>query len=280
MAIPILHFWENYYENPDEGLGSTYERFIINRILFKTVKHFKIKSVLETPSFGFTGLSGINSMYIAKQDCNITIMHHNQKRLDYIQRTWKDLELPFTGIYTEDYSSLPFEEKTFDMSWNFSALWFVNDLSVFLKELDRVSKKVILLMVPNQTGIGYLQQKYFGQDDLKKYLNEDYIKVHHIKSEMKKLKWKLLSHELLDCPLWPDIGMSKEDFLKKLKLSFLLPKKPSAHIKKEPVSILDYYSGKRPDMPKDFEKFEFFEKNAPHTFKKIWAHHQYLLFVR
>ncbi len=280
MAIPILHFWEKYYENPDEGLGSTYERFIINRILFKTVKHFKIKTVLEAPSFGFTGMSGINSMGMAQKDCQITLLDHHQKRLDYIQKTWKSMGYPLQNIYTEDYSRLDFADNAFDMSWNFSAMWFVSDLSLFLKELDRVSKKVILIMVPNQTGIGYLQQKYFGQDDLKKYLNEEFINVKQIKKEMHNLKWKLLSHEFLDCPLWPDIGMSKEDFLKKMKLSFLLPGPDKNIQNKEPVSILDYYSGKKADMPQDFKKYEFFETHAPVSFKRIWAHHQYLLFVR
>lgn len=279
MAIPILHFWEKYYSNPDEGLGSTYERFMINRVLIKALRHFNVKTVLEAPSFGFTGMSGINSVPYALKACEVTLMDHDQKRIEYIEKTWKELNLDLKTIFTEDYLKIDRPDNYFDLSWNFSALWFVSDLSAFLKELDRVTRKVILIMVPNQTGIGYIQQKYFGQDDLKKYLNEDFIKIPRIKSEMKSLGWSLLNHEYIDCPLWPDIGMSKEDFLKKLHLSALLPKQKVQHVKKA-VTILDYYSGKEPSMEKQFAAYEFFEKHAPETFKRFWAHHQFLLFTK
>jgi len=279
MAIPILQFWEKYYTNPDEGLGSTYERFIINEVLFKTVKHFKIKKVLEAPSFGFTGMSGINSMGLVQKNCEISLIDHDQNRINYIKNTWNSMNMSLDIRFCDDYLNLPFEDKSFEMSWNFSALWFTPDLKLFLKELDRLSSKVILLMVPNQTGIGYLQQKYTGKDDLKKYLNEDCIKIPNIKNIMNQMGWKLLSHELIDCPLWPDIGMSKEDFLKKFHLDFLI-KKPKVRINNNPLTILDYYSGAKPEMINDMKKYEFFERNAPNTFKKIWSHHQYLLFVK
>lgn len=279
MAIPILKFWEKYYSNPDEGLGSTYERFIINNVLYKVIKHFKISTVLEAPSFGFTGMSGINSMGLALNKCDITLLDHDQTRIDYIKKTWDQFNLPLDILFTEDYSKLNFADKSFDMSWNFSALWFVKDLKAFLTELDRVSKKVILLMVPNQTGIGYLQQKHTGHDDLKKYLNEDCIKVKNIKKEMSNLGWKPINHQYIDCPLWPDIGMSKEDFLKKFNLDFILPKN-KAEQTKPALTILDFYSGKIPSMEKEMKKYEFFEKHAPDSFKKIWSHHQYLLFIK
>ncbi len=57
MAIPIVNIWKNYFSDPDEGLGSSYERVIINHFLNKIVRNFKVESVLEAPCFGFTGLS-------------------------------------------------------------------------------------------------------------------------------------------------------------------------------------------------------------------------------
>ncbi|HPY96929.1 MAG TPA: methyltransferase domain-containing protein, partial [Candidatus Cloacimonadota bacterium] len=190
------------------------------------------------------------------------------------------LNLPLRAEYIDDYSHLNFPDKSFDMSWNFSALWFVKDLQMFLSELDRVTKSIIIIMVPNQTGLGYVQQRYFGQEDLEKYLIESHIRPKTIKAEMEKLNWKLLHHELLDCPLWPDIGMSKEDFLKKLGLGAFSFKKDDNKIEKRPITILDYYSGRNLDMPRQFEKYELFEQHAPESFKRFWAHHQYLLFIR
>ena len=33
MAVPIINDWVKYYTNPDEGLGSSYERIVLNQLL-------------------------------------------------------------------------------------------------------------------------------------------------------------------------------------------------------------------------------------------------------
>lgn len=277
MAIPILHFWENYFSEPDEGLGSTYERFVINKVLLKVIKHFSVKNVLEAPSFGFTGLSGINSVILAQNNCQVALMDHDQNRLEKIEEVWNKLNLRFNPVFTTDYQTIPLDDRSIDMSWNFSALWFVSNIKTFLEELNRVTSRVIVLMVPNQSGLGYIHQKYTGKNDLKKYLKEENINPCLLKKLMKEMDWKLLDHQFIDCPPWPDIGMSKEKFLKKLNLDFLAGKFEK---KKECVSILNYYNGSQPEMIERFEKLEWLEKTAPFLFKKIWAHHQYMIFYR
>jgi len=277
MAIPILRFWKKYFENLDEGMGSTYERFIINEILFKAVEDYKIKSVLETPSFGFTGLSGINSLGLALEGISVSINDSDLRRLKLIKEIWATFDTDVSSDFIEDFGELPYEANSFDMVWNFSAMWFVNDLDKFLNEMSRISRKLILIMVPNRTGLGYLHQKYTGSNDLKNKLNEEHIKPENFVKPLEKLGWKLMHDSLIDCPLWPDIGMSKEDFLKKLGLSFLVKKDAVA---KPPLTILDYYTGKAPDMKDRLLKLDLFERHAPILFKKIWAHHHYYLFLK
>jgi len=51
MAIPILKNWKNYFDDENEGLGSSYERVVLNRKLQTICKHFAVKNVLEIPSF-------------------------------------------------------------------------------------------------------------------------------------------------------------------------------------------------------------------------------------
>jgi hypothetical protein len=34
MAIPIINNWQKYYPVAHEGLGSSYERIVLNRLLF------------------------------------------------------------------------------------------------------------------------------------------------------------------------------------------------------------------------------------------------------
>jgi SAM-dependent methyltransferase len=302
MAIPILHFWEKYFSDPDEGLGSTYERFVINEVLFKAVKHYRVKTVLESPSFGFTGLSGINSLGLALNDVSVTVNDSDAHRLGLVKDVWKGFDTDTRFDLIDDFGSLPYEDDCFDMAWSFSALWFVKDLDRYLAELNRVSRKVILIMVPNRTGLGYLHQKHTGADDLKTLLKEDYIKPCRFVRPLEKMGWKLMFNALIDCPLWPDIGMSKEDFAKKMGIEIGVTKgscvrrgaachtqKSYVHTDsdvasrvptKPPLSILDYYNGKDTNMKERMLKLNHFEKHAPTIFKKIWAHHHYYLFMK
>ncbi len=279
MAIPIINFWKKYYTNPDEGLGSSYERIIIHNRIMELITRHKVKSVLEAPSFGFTGLSGINSMGFAKAGLDVTIVDHDGERLDLIAKVWQDSLLPLKTLQVEEYNFLDFPDKSFDLSWNFSALWFVQDLEQFLTELSRVTNKLIVLAVPNRSGLGYLSQKYLGKEDLSKYLIEDHIKHGNFNLIMQKLGWKQVIWDYFDCPPWPDIGMAKEDFLKKLRLGFLVKEKTEKEVK-EPLTILDYWQDKDQDFADKMMKYYWLERYAPGLFKAFWAHHKFYVYKR
>ena len=274
MAIPILKNWKKYFTNTDEGLGSSYERIILNNKLESICKHFNISSVLETPSFGFTGLSGINSMGLAKNGKRITLIDNDKSRIELIEKIWSKMNIPLKIEYAKVFDSIPFSDSSFDLSWNFSALWFVDDLSDFLKELTRVTSQVILLTVPNRSGMGYISQKILGFKELKKHLKEENILPKNLKKEMKNNGWMLIDSNYIDCPPWPDIGMPKEKFLKIFGLSWLIKKKE--HI---PMTIMDYYNDNDPDFPGKMMSYFWFEKKAPKLIKTFWAHHRYFLFI-
>ena len=274
MAIPILKNWEKYFTNTDEGLGSSYERIILNNKLESICKQFNISSILEAPCFGFTGLSGINSMGLAKDGKKITLLDNDRKRIELIKKTWKEMKLPLTIEYLKEFSPLSFADNSFDLSWNFSALWFVDDLSGFLKELTRVTSRAILLCVPNRNGMGYISQKILGYKELKKHLKEENILPRKIKKEMKNNGWILIDNNYIDCPPWPDIGMPKEKFLKIFGLSWLFKKKEH-----KPMTIMDYYGENDPHFPEKMMFHFWLEKKAPKLLKTFWAHHKYFLFI-
>jgi hypothetical protein len=94
-------------------------------------------------------------------------------------------------------------------------MWFVSDMGSFLQELTRVTQKVIFVCVPNRTGMGFLSQKYISGADLRGELKEKYIVARNIINSMVSLGWTMVARGYIDAPPWPDIGMKKEDFLKK-----------------------------------------------------------------
>ncbi len=276
MALPILATWRAYFNDGHEGLGSSYERIILNDLLLLIMKNYHIGSVVEAPIFGFTGITGLNSIALYQYGCKVTLVDNDTERAELVSNILKEMKTEINTQYVSDYAILPFTDESFDMSWNFSALWFVDDLEVYLTELCRITKKVVLICVPNQTGLGYKWQKANTDIPHDIVFNESNIDPARIKGIMHSLNWKYISGDYIDCPLWPDIGMSKEKFLGKYLSSLKLSKKEFKN--KKSVSIVDFYKGTDPSFPARMRKYSFLERHAPMLFKKFWSHHIWLLF--
>ncbi len=276
MALPILHDWDSYFDNHHEGLGSSYERIILNKLLLNLKRRYKFTSVLEAPCFGFTGISGLNSIVLSRSGCRVTLLDNDPRRVERIRQIHQDLNADIEVQSISSYHQLPFTDRAFDFSWNFSALWFVDDLTAFLAELNRVTAKAILLCVPNRQGIGYKWQKAHSDIPAGLVFNEQNIDLELLKSEMNKLNWVLIREDYIDCPPWPDIGMSKEKFLggylSRVKVN-KFNDKPSKQ-----VSIMDFYRGKDSKFAKRMLKYSILENHAPTCFKKLWSHHFWMLF--
>jgi len=282
MAITIINDWEKYFTDPHEGLGSSYERVVINNLLKRTADRYGVKSVLESPSFGFTGISGINLLFLADLGIRVYLEDHDERRLELIGKLWGELGRPLQTAYNRDYRKLDYPDSSIDMYFSFSALWFAQDLPCFLREVSRVTDKVIFISVPNITGLGYKMQ-------IKDYSPQKYpdLRLGNIDRKsiifiLSKLGWKLREAGWFDCPPWPDIGMAKEDLLAKwlpAALGSLIRKRGSA-VRRAPLSILDHYAGKDPDFSARMMKHNWLEKFAPRVWKKYWAHHYHMVFDR
>ena len=274
MAIPIIHDWERYFSNPHEGLGSSYERIILNELLLKVVQEYGVTSVLEAPSFGFTGISGINMLLLGKMGLQITLEDNEPRRLELIRDLWQNqLHISLKTKLNSDYTHLDYPDSAFDMGFNFSAMWFTKDLAMFIREFCRVCAKAILICVPNRGGIGYKLQ-------IRDYTPEAYPEIQpgHIDAKsiiplMHRQGWRLVSKGYIDCPPWPDIGMDKERFIGKIL------KRKEHKQAPVPVSILPYYRGEDSSFKSRMLRYAFVERCAPDAFKKFWAHHYHLLFV-
>ncbi|MCB5270803.1 MAG: class I SAM-dependent methyltransferase [Candidatus Cloacimonetes bacterium] len=278
MAIPIINSWQDYYPVAHEGLGSSYERIILNRLLLLLHKAGKFDNALEAPCFGFTGISGINLVALAQKSCQVLLEDHDPQRAALIRKSWQQLDLPLQIRVNPGYTRLDYADKSVDFGFNFSALWFVQNLPEFIAEFCRVIKKNILICVPNRDGIGFKGQ-------LKGYSPEKYPDLHpqHIDPKsivwlMQKEGWKLVKQGYIDCPPWPDIGMSKEDFFAEKLGRARSGSVPQPKEIESPLSIMPYYQGKDPEFERRMLRLYPFELLAPRFFKRMWAHHYYLLF--
>lgn len=271
----IINNWKKYFEDRDEGLGTTYERFILHQYFERIKRAYSIKSVLEAPSFGMTGISGINSMWWALHGAEVTIMDDESERLESFEKVWKEAGFSANLIHTSyRYASLPFVNQSFDMSWNFAGIGHVSNLEEFLGEMVRVTRMVIFVCVPNRLSLGFRWQNR-GSEGFS-WVSEN-MEPDKILTTMSDLGWTAVQRGYLDCPPWPDIGMKKEDLLRTLgfkKIAMRLEQR-----KGESKCILEYYKGLNLNMEKEFLKYSFLE-NFPNWLKRFWAHHRYFVFTR
>ena len=275
MPMHILNAWPDYFEHGHEGLGTTYERFVLHGHFQRLAKDHDIGSVLEAPSFGMTGISGINSMWWAAEGIPVTVIDHDKKRLELISQAWEEVCLPVHCAWCPgDYARLPFSDKSFDMGWNFASLIFVKDMKPVLRELVRVTEKVIFLCIPNRHNpFVAMRIRSHGAEKGLYYENADRKKIVHL---MAGLNWEEREHGTLDAPPWPDIAMNKEEMLRKIglaRMAYQMEKQRGGR-----VCILDYFAGRNRSMEDDVLRYAFFE-NLPEAIKKYWAHHQFFLFT-
>ena len=265
----------------DEGLGTTYERFVLNDFLDSLIDSYAIDRVLEVPIYGMTGLTGINGIQFVRRGCKVTLVDPKEEYVDEASQVWS--LLPFEGnyelLYHEDLSRLPFGDASFKLVWNFAALWYVRNVESFLSEMARVSSNLVLIFVPNKKQIGYLLRKYLLDKSFFGGVDEKWVDPKRIKGVFTSLGMKIKDQGVLDIPPWPDTCVPIGKLFDKLGIRG--KGKKDEHRKLWTWNIMSYYLGKDQALKQKVERFSFLEKMAvPWQLKALWAHHNYLLFSK
>lgn len=269
--------WRKYLSDYNEGLGLVYERFVLNDYLDRIVSQHNIHTVLEAPIYGMAGVSGINSVRLAQRGCAVTLVDENAERLSSIERIWGELNFRANFVRHRNFSHLPFPDKSFDLAWEWAALWYLPDPEALLKELVRVSRKLVFVAMPNRVQVGYLMRKYLLEREFVKYVDEHWADIGKIKQRLKDWKLEIIDEGVLDVPPWPDTVMPAAQVLRRLGIQ---SKKLDAQFSGSNWNwnTMDYYLGHRPELRAQIDKYTFLEHApVPWQIKAIWAHHRYVL---
>lgn len=269
--------WKKYLTDYNEGLGLVYERFVLNDYLDRIVSQHNIHTVLEAPLFGMAGVSGINSVRLAQRGCAVTLVDDHAERLHEISRIWGELNLRATFVHHPDFAHLPFDDNSFDLAWEWAALWYLPNAEGLLKELVRVSRKLVFIAMPNRVQIGYWMRKYLLERDFVNYVDESWADIHRIKQILRDAKVRFIDEGVLDVPPWPDTVMPASQVLQRLGIR---SKKLDAQFTGASWnwSTMDYYLGRRPELKAMIERYTFLERAPiPWQIKAMWAHHRYVL---
>jgi SAM-dependent methyltransferase len=269
--------WKKYLADYNEGLGLVYERLVLNDYLDDLLKAYDVQTVLEAPLFGMAGVSGINSVHLAQQGCEVTLVDVHAERLEGIKRIWRELNLPCRFILHEDLTHLPFDDDSFNLAWEWAALWYLPDAAALLAELVRVSRHLVFVAMPNRMQMGYWLRKYLVDKEFFETVDERWVNMGLIKRTLKEQELKIIAEGVLDVPPWPDTVMPAAELLRRLGIK---SKKLERQFSGDDWqwSTMDYYLGKRPELKDIINGYAFLERiPLPWRLKVIWAHHRYVL---
>ena len=269
--------WKYYLTDYNEGLGVVYERFILNDYLDRLVDNHRVRTVLEAPLYGMAGVSGINSVCLAQQGCDVTLVDCIDERLDGVARIWRELNLTARFVLHQDFAHLPFADDTFDLAWEWAGLWFLPDAESLLRELARVSRKLVLVAMPNYLQVGYLMRKYLIDRDFFHTVDERWVRMGRIKRVLRDTGVHFIEQGVLDVPPWPDTVMPAAEVLKRLGIrSKTLDSQFTGD--SWTWSTMSFYLGQEPGLYDQVMKYAWLD-NAPIPWqiKLVWAHHRYVL---
>ena len=272
--------WERYLTDYNEGLGLVYERFVLNDFLDDLRRRYAIRSVLEAPLYGMAGVSGINDVVFARRGVDVTMVDDTPVRLEGVQRIWQeDLRLPanLVCIEPDQWGALPFADNSFDFTWEWAGLWYINDPAGLLRELVRTSRNLVFVAMPNNIQVGYWMRKlvidreFFAQHD------EGWTDIGRIRRILEQAGVEIIDQGVLDVPPWPDTVMPANEVLQRLGIR-------SKQLEEQFTgdgwqwSTMAYYLGDEPDLYERVMKYAWLDQAPlPWQVKSVWAHHRYLL---
>lgn len=272
--------WRKYLTDYNEGLGLVYERFVLNDFLEKLRRRYNIQSVLEAPLYGMAGVSGINDVIFAQNGVDVTLVDDNAERIKGVRRIWRqDLKLPVHLVYSppDRWGQLPFADHSFDMTWCWAALWYIDNPAGLLAELARTSRKLVFVAMPNNLQVGYWMRKLVIDREFFATHDESWTGISRIRRILEANGVEIIDQGVLDTPPWPDTVMPANEVLKRLGVR---SRQLEAQFTGDGWrwSTMAYYLGQEPGLYERVMKFAWLDQAVlPWQVKAIWAHHRYLL---
>ncbi|GIW10238.1 MAG: hypothetical protein KatS3mg061_1295 [Dehalococcoidia bacterium] len=260
-----------------EGLGVVYERLVLNDLLERIDRRYPYQTVLEAPLYGMAGVDGINSVRLAQNGKQVTLLDVDRARLARVQQHWATLGLEVQLVASRDPGTLPFADARFDFVWNFAALWHVPDAASLLREMVRVSRDLIFVAMPNQLQPGYLLRKYVIDRDFFRRVDERWGALARVKALLRQAGCQIVEAGVLDVPPWPDTCLPASEVLRRVGLGWL-PLRSRFEGDGWRWSTMEYYAGKAPELRELVDRLAVLDRAPiPWPLKRFWAHHQYLL---
>lgn len=269
---------QDYLMLLDEGYGTAYERYALNRFLGRLVRRLKVRSVLETPANGIMGVPGIKSLMFAKLGCDVTLINPSRQVIADIKRLWDALDLSADFIVS-DYYGTDLPSGSFDLVWNFCVFEHLREHSTLVGEMARLSRRYVLVETQNIFNLGTplhaLYHKLRGEPWDHGFRSSMDYRV--VKADMMEAGLKILEIDATDMPPWPDINMKLSDVGGK-SVEAELEFRPSVRTKTVEDIVRLWRGTPLSSRAADFFSLWYLlEACAPRFVRLLYSHHPYVI---
>ncbi|HET9442165.1 MAG TPA: hypothetical protein VFO65_02510, partial [Acidimicrobiales bacterium] len=275
--------WERFIEDHDEGIGSVYERFVLNRVIDDALAATGSTSILHGPAFGMAGVPGLDAIFQARAGLPVGLVDVNADRLAAVVGLWDEL-----GCRPDATWVAPWPDTSgwadvvpagrYDLVLSFAALWWCARPWEVLAAQARWAGKAVLLCIPNRNVFMQVRSRFWHQD-MFEHLNPIALDFDTVVREAGAVGLELADTGLFDIPPFPDTAIS----IKELIPAF--GRRTSAQAAEGEGEaawrweIVPYLKGEDPGLEDRIAKIGFLEDRVGGLVARKWAHHRYYLFV-
>ena len=190
----------------DEGLGTVYERTVINRYLTDLAQRAGIERILEHPADGVTGLIGCNSLALGEAGRAVLLANPVPEGLRAARRHWRDAQVKPSGLVAADVDRFPFADAAFDLVWNFCIFERFAEPEALVAEMARVSRRHVLVMTQNcwNLGAGLHAIYHLGRRQAWDHGKARLMTVRAVKRAFREVGLDCVECGPIDAPPWVD----------------------------------------------------------------------------
>lgn len=198
----------------DTGLGTTYERVAVARLLESLAARYSIGSVLEGPTDGITGIRGLNSVPLAQAGASVELVLGDGDEVRLARDAWNGLSLGDKLTVRQSHGHrLGVAPRSFDLVWNFNSLPQVPDPNELLAEMCDASRDLVLVFTSNTWNYGFPIHRLHHRAAREEWShgNISTMDTRKVAAAFSERGFNVVERLLVDVPWWPDIDSPIEE---------------------------------------------------------------------
>jgi hypothetical protein len=189
----------------DLGLGTAYERVAIYKLMDRWSQGLALRTACEGPLDGMAGIPGLHLLGLAKKGISVTVCLPDEGALSRVRTLYRRLGAD-SRLTTRVLEADAIPTDSVDVLLSYNALPYVADWRAYLDRLFASRARWLFVVVSNSVSYGtYLRrlQRTIRGENVIELFDHEAARRETIEAELSR-RGRIVAHDYLDCPWWPD----------------------------------------------------------------------------